>query len=90
MQAIVITQPGPPDVLALRDVPLPEPFADQVRVRVHATAVNRADLLQRMGRYPAPGGVPPGSSRVCTVASPVALRPSSASRRCRTTERSRA
>lgn len=58
MQAIVITRPGPPDVLALHDVPMPEPFADQVRVRVHATAVNRADLLQRMGRYPAPGGVP--------------------------------
>jgi len=58
MHAIMITRPGPPDVLELRDVPMPEPFADQVRVRVHATAVNRADLLQRMGRYPAPGGVP--------------------------------
>lgn len=58
MQAIVITQPGAPDVLQLQDVPTPEPFADQVRVRVHATALNRADVLQRMGRYPAPFGAP--------------------------------
>jgi putative PIG3 family NAD(P)H quinone oxidoreductase len=58
MQAIVITQPGLPDVLELQDAPMPEPFADQVRVRVHATALNRADLLQRMGRYPAPFGAP--------------------------------
>ncbi len=58
MQAIVITQPGSPDVLELQDVPTPEPFADQVRMRVHATALNRADLLQRVGRYPAPFGAP--------------------------------
>ena len=58
MQAIVITQPGEADVLQLREVPLPEPVADQVRVRVHATALNRADLLQRIGRYPAPFGAP--------------------------------
>lgn len=58
MQAIVITQPGGPEVLELREVAMPEPVADQLRVRVHATAVNRADLLQRMGRYPAPFGAP--------------------------------
>jgi NADPH:quinone reductase len=58
MRAIVITRPGAPDVLQLRDVPRPDPGAGQVRVRVHATAVNRADLIQRVGRYPAPAGVP--------------------------------
>jgi NADPH2:quinone reductase len=58
MQAIIISQPGDPSVLQLHAVPLPEPTADQIRVRVHATALNRADLLQRMGRYPAPPGAP--------------------------------
>jgi NADPH:quinone reductase len=57
MRAIVITRPGAPDVLELRDVPAPLPGPGQLRVRVHATAVNRADLLQRAGRYPAPPGV---------------------------------
>lgn len=58
MRAIVITRPGAPDVLELRDVPMPEPGPREIRVRVRATAVNRADLLQRAGRYPAPPGVP--------------------------------
>ena len=39
-------------------VPTPEPSRGEVRVRVRATAVNRADLLQRMGVYPAPPGSP--------------------------------
>jgi putative PIG3 family NAD(P)H quinone oxidoreductase len=59
MRAIVIRQPGGPEVLELRDVPSPEPSRGEVRVRVRATAVNRADLLQRLGRYPAPPGSPP-------------------------------
>lgn len=59
MRAVVITQPGGPEVLELRDVPDPEPGHGQVRVRVRASAVNRADLLQRMGAYPAPPGAPP-------------------------------
>lgn len=58
MRAIVITRPGGPDVLQLRDVPAPLPDARQIRVRVTATAVNRADLLQRAGYYPAPPGSP--------------------------------
>ncbi len=58
MQAIVISRPGDPEVLELRDLPCPEPVADQIRVRVHATALNRADLLQRRGGYQAPFGVP--------------------------------
>jgi NADPH2:quinone reductase len=59
MRAIVIREPGGPEVLELRDVPSPEPSRGEVRVRVRATAVNRADLLQRMGMYPAPAGSPP-------------------------------
>ena len=58
MRAIVITRPGGPDVLELRDVAMPEPAPGEVRVRVRATAVNRADLLQRMGAYPAPPDAP--------------------------------
>jgi putative PIG3 family NAD(P)H quinone oxidoreductase len=58
MRAVVITRFGGPEVLALREVPDPSPSRGEVRVRVRATAVNRADLLQRMGSYPAPPGSP--------------------------------
>src|SRR5271154_6142029 len=58
MRAIVIREPGDPDVLEIREVPLPEPSRGEVRVRVRATAVNRADILQRLGKYPAPTGSP--------------------------------
>lgn len=58
MQAIVIREPGGPEVLELRDLPDPEPPFAHVRVRVRAAGVNRADLLQRAGFYPAPPGVP--------------------------------
>jgi NADPH:quinone reductase len=58
MRAIVIAKPGGPEVLELREVPAPEPSRGEVRVRVRATAVNRADLLQRLGMYPAPPGSP--------------------------------
>jgi putative PIG3 family NAD(P)H quinone oxidoreductase len=58
MRAIVIREPGGPEVLELREVPTPEPAPGEVRVRVRATAVNRADLLQRVGAYPAPPGSP--------------------------------
>ncbi len=58
MRAIVITRPGGPEVLELRDVPSPEPSRGEVRVRIRATAVNRADLLQRLGAYPAPPDAP--------------------------------
>ena len=58
MRAVVISSPGGPEVLRLRDLPQPEPQAGEVLVRVRATALNRADVLQRQGRYPAPAGVP--------------------------------
>ena len=59
MRAIVITKPGGPEVLEQQDRPLPEPGIDQIRVRVRASALNRADLMQRRGAYPAPAGAPP-------------------------------
>lgn len=58
MRAVVISKPGGPDVLEIRDVPTPSPARGEVRVRVRATAVNRADLLQRMGRYRVPDDAP--------------------------------
>ena len=58
MRAVVITEPGAPDVLRLLDVADPEPGPGEVRVRVEAAGVNRADLLQRQGHYPAPDGAP--------------------------------
>ncbi len=58
MKAIVISRVGGPEVLELREVPTPEPSRGEALVRVRATAVNRADLLQRMGRYPAPSDAP--------------------------------
>jgi len=58
MRAIAITSYGGPDVLKLVDRPLPQPSRGEVRVRVRASAVNRADLLQRVGRYPAPPDSP--------------------------------
>lgn len=58
MKAIRIARPGEPDVLELVEMEDPVPEAGQVRVEVYATALNRADLLQRRGAYPAPPDVP--------------------------------
>ena len=58
MRAAVITRPGGPEVLEVRDVARPEPGTGEVLVRIRASALNRADLLQREGRYPAPPGWP--------------------------------
>jgi putative PIG3 family NAD(P)H quinone oxidoreductase len=60
MRAIVVTDPGGPEVLTLGDAPDPEPGPGEVVVDVAATAVNRADLLQRQGFYPPP----PGASEI--------------------------
>lgn len=56
MKAIVVTTPGEPEVLALTDVPDPEFRSGHVLVDIRATALNRADLLQRRGFYPPPAG----------------------------------
>src|SRR5438067_2991013 len=58
MKAVVITRPGGPEVLEIQNVETPEPLGDYIRVRVRAAGVNRADLLQRAGGYPAPAGAP--------------------------------
>lgn len=60
MRAVTQTSPGGPETLVVSDLPDPEPGAGEVLVRVAATAVNRADLLQRQGHYPPP----PGASEV--------------------------
>lgn len=56
MKAITLSQYGDPDVLHLSEVPLPTPGAQQLLVKVHASALNRADILQRQGKYPPPPG----------------------------------
>lgn len=58
MKAVVITRAGGPDVLTIEERPAPEPGMNEVRVRVRASSLNRADLLQRRGLYPAPDGYP--------------------------------
>jgi len=56
MQAAIVTEPGGPDVFAIQELPDPVAGPEEVVVAVHATALNRADLLQRMGRYSGPKG----------------------------------
>jgi len=58
LRAVLIARPGGPEVLELRDVPPPLPADGEVRVRVRAFGINRADLLQRRGLYPAPPDAP--------------------------------
>jgi len=59
MRAVVITSHGGVDGIGVLEVESPPtPVADRVRVRVHAAGLNRADILQRRGSYPAPPGYP--------------------------------
>ena len=58
MSATVIREPGGPEVLEIQQRPVPQPGPGEIRVRVRAAGVNRADLLQRRGLYPAPLGWP--------------------------------
>lgn len=57
MQAVFATQPGGPEVLQARDIPIPRPGPGEVLIRVAAAGVNRPDLRQRQGGYPPPPGV---------------------------------
>jgi len=59
MRAVVITAPGGPEVLTVAEWPDPQPAEGELLVRVRATAVNRADTLQRRGAYPPPPGASP-------------------------------
>ena len=72
MRAVVIPEYGGVEVLEVRDVPDPAPGPEEVLVNVACSAMNRADLLQRMGLYPAPGPKPefeiPGLEFAGTIA----------------------
>ncbi|HEX5168471.1 MAG TPA: NAD(P)H-quinone oxidoreductase [Cyclobacteriaceae bacterium] len=59
MKAIVITEPGAPEVLQIQERPKPVPGIKEVSVKVFAAGVNRPDISQRKGHYPAPPGVSP-------------------------------
>ena len=59
MRAIQFHQFGSAEELYLGDFPTPEPAAYEIRVKIKATALNRADLLQREGKYPPPAGESP-------------------------------
>ncbi len=58
MRAVVVTEKGAPEHMTIREVPTPEIGANEVMVKVHATALNRADTFQRRGHYPPPEGAP--------------------------------
>ena len=58
MRAVIASEPGGPEVLAVTDLPDPSPGPDEVVIDMTGTAVNRADILQRQGNYPPPPGAP--------------------------------
>src|SRR3546814_807148 len=58
MKAIVITAPGGPEVLQVAERQVPVPKVGEVLIRVGAAGLNRPDIAQRKGRYPAPAGAP--------------------------------
>lgn len=59
MRAVLVRSPGGPEELVLESVPDPVPNSHQVLIDVHATSLNRADVLQRRGSYPPPAGESP-------------------------------
>jgi len=58
MKAVVITQPGLPEVLKIKEESKPQIGRDEILIKVRAIGINRPDVAQREGKYPAPGGVP--------------------------------
>jgi len=66
MHAVVITEPGGPEVLQWTEVPDPQPGPGEVVIDVTASAVNRADVMQRQGFYPPPEGAPPYPGLECS------------------------
>ena len=70
MRAVWYNGAGNTGIIEFREVPLPAPGPHEIRVRVHAAGLNRADILQRQGHYPAPAGWPtqiPGLEYAGTV-----------------------
>jgi putative PIG3 family NAD(P)H quinone oxidoreductase len=59
MRHIAMREPGPPDVLAIGEGPVPEPGPNDVLIRVRYAGVNRPDCIQRSGNYPPPPGASP-------------------------------
>jgi putative PIG3 family NAD(P)H quinone oxidoreductase len=57
VKAIVVREPGPPEVLELKDVESPSPGPNEVLIKVAAAGINRADVLQRQGHYQSQPGV---------------------------------
>ena len=57
MKAIYIREPGGPEVLQMCHRPIPEPWKTEVLIEVSAAGINRPDIMQRKGIYPAPKGV---------------------------------
>jgi putative PIG3 family NAD(P)H quinone oxidoreductase len=66
MRAVVISEPGGPDVLKLAEVPDPVVAPGEVLVEVTGAGINRADLMQREGLYPPPPGAPPYPGLECS------------------------
>jgi putative PIG3 family NAD(P)H quinone oxidoreductase len=66
MRAVVITEPGEPEVMHWQEVPDPAPGPGQVIIETAAAGVNRADLMQRQGLYPPPPGAPPYPGLECS------------------------
>jgi putative PIG3 family NAD(P)H quinone oxidoreductase len=66
MHAVVISEPGGPEVLQWTEVADPQPGPGEVLVEVAAAGVNRADLMQRQGLYPPPPGAPPYPGLECS------------------------
>ena len=66
MHAVVISEPGDPEVLQWTEVADPRPGPGEVLVEVAAAGVNRADLMQRQGLYPPPAGAPPYPGLECS------------------------
>ncbi len=66
MRAVVITEPGGPEVLRMEEVPDPVPGPGEVLIKVTAAGVNRADVMQRQGHYPPPPGTPPYPGLECS------------------------
>jgi NADPH2:quinone reductase len=66
MKCIDIKSPGGPEQLVVVDAPMPTVGAHDVLIKVAASGLNRADILQRKGAYPSPAGAPPNPGLECS------------------------